>query len=138
MPEKQQRVVIDTNIFVSFLINGDFSRLDKIIIERKAVLILSAELIDELLEVLNRPKFVKIISINDKENLMSFFTNYGELIKVKSKVKVSRDSKDDFLLALAIDGKATHLLTGDEDLLVLKKIKKTQILTISKYFLQKK
>jgi len=69
---------------------------------------------------------------------MSFFTNHGELIKVKSEVRISRDSKDDFLLALAIDRKASHLITGDEDLLVLKKIKKTEILSISKFLSQQK
>jgi len=41
-------------------------------------------------------------------------------------------------LALAVDGKASHLITGDEDLLVLKKIKKTEILSISKFLSQQK
>ena len=133
MPASQQRVVIDTNIFISFLINGNFSKLNKIILEDKAILILSSELINELLEVLNRPKFKKIISSKDKELLMSFFENHGELVKVRTKLTLSRDSKDDFLLALAIDGNASHLITGDEDLLVLKKVKKTRIVSIKKY-----
>ena len=90
-------------------------------------------IVNELLEVLERPKFNKIISKKDKETLMSFFNSHGELVKVKSKIKLSRDLKDDFLLSLAIDGKATHLITGDKDLLILKKVKKTEILTIQKY-----
>lgn len=49
MPASQQRVVIDTNIFISFLINGNFSKLNKIILEDKAILILSSELINELI-----------------------------------------------------------------------------------------
>ena len=129
----QQRIVVDTNIFISFLINKDFSKLDKIIIDRKSILLLSLELVNELLEVLERPKFNKIISKKDKETLMSFFNSHGELVKVKSKIKLSRDLKDDFLLSLAIDGKATHLITGDKDLLILKKVKKTEIMTIQKY-----
>ncbi len=134
MPENHQRIVIDTNIFISFLINSDFSKLDKIIIEGNATMLLSSELINELISVFDRPKFKKIITNKDKEILMSFFTEFGELVRVKNKVKLSRDSKDDFLLSLSIDGKATHLITGDADLLILKKVKKTKILTIKDYF----
>lgn len=64
---------------------------------------------------------------------MSFFENHGKLVKVRTKLTLSRDSKDDFLLALAIDSNASHLITGDEDLLVLKKVKKTHIISIKKY-----
>lgn len=45
-----------------------------------------------------------------------------------------RDGKDNFLLALANDGRASHLITGDKDLLVLEKLNQTEILTISEYF----
>jgi predicted nucleic acid-binding protein len=37
------------------------------------------------------------------------------------------------LLALAVDGKANFLLTGDNDLLVLKKYQETIIITISDF-----
>ena len=138
MPASQQRIVIDTNIFISFLINSDFSKLDKIIIEGNATLLLSAELIAELISVFERPKFKKLITNKDKEVLMSFLDEFGELVKVKSNVKLSRDHMDDFLLSLSIDGKATHLITGDADLLVLKKVKKTKILTIKSFLSKKK
>ena len=133
MAKKPVRIIIDTNILVSFLINKDFSRLDKIIIQGRAILILSSELIEELLEVLNRPKFKKIISIKEKETLIEFFGQHGKLISVKSKVNICRDKKDNFLLNLSIDGKATYLITGDKDLLDLKKINDTKILRISDF-----
>jgi predicted nucleic acid-binding protein len=41
--------------------------------------------------------------------------------------------KDNFLLALAKDGKAHYLLTGDKDLLDLEKFGKTRIVTISHF-----
>jgi hypothetical protein len=133
MPISKKRIILDTNIFISFLINQDFSGLDNIIIERKATLIFSKELIEELLIVLDRPKFKKLITDNDKNELISFLENFGELIKIKTIINLSRDSKDDFLLSLAVDGDATHLITGDKDLLVIKKIKKTKILTIKEF-----
>jgi putative PIN family toxin of toxin-antitoxin system len=57
----------------------------------------------------------------------------AELIMIKSNIRVCRDPKDNFLLSLAKDGKASHLITGDHDLLVLKKTGKTRILTMSDY-----
>jgi len=86
-----------------------------------------------LITVLSRPKFKKYISKEDLNTLMLFFNEFGELVNVSSKVKLSRDANDDFLLALAKDGKATFLITGDKDLLVLKKINQTKIVSISDF-----
>ena len=57
-----------------------------------------------------------------------------DLINVKSTVKICRDYKDDFLLALVKDGKADYLLSGDKDLLDLKKYGKTQIETFTSFW----
>ena len=51
-------------------------------------------------------------------------------MEVKSKTDKCRDFKDNFLLDLAIDSKADYLVTGDKDLLEIKLIGKTKILTI--------
>lgn len=56
---------------------------------------------------------------------------------VTSSVKLCRDEKDNFLLALAKDGAATHLISGDKDLLDLEKIGKTKILTMTNYLAKK-
>jgi len=52
---------------------------------------------------------------------------------IKSAISLCRDPKDNFLLALAIDGNASHLITGDIDLLVLNKIESTEIVSITNY-----
>jgi putative PIN family toxin of toxin-antitoxin system len=46
--------------------------------------------------------------------------NEGEFIEIIIPVTACRDPKDDFLLSLAKDGKATHLITRDKDLLDIK------------------
>jgi predicted nucleic acid-binding protein len=58
---------------------------------------------------------------------------YGEITYVESRIKLCRDPKDDFLLSLAKDSKADYLITGDYDLLELKEIGKTKILTIAEF-----
>ena len=65
--------------------------------------------------------------------MMEVFEPYIELIEVRSTVNVCRDPDDNFLLALAKDGKANYLLTGDEDLLILKNFGKTSIVTIASF-----
>jgi hypothetical protein len=54
-------------------------------------------------------------------------------VNVKSKIEMCRDSKDNFLLSLAVDGNADYLITGDKDLLILEKVNKTLIVTIQEY-----
>ena len=61
------------------------------------------------------------------------FKPFIDLIEVKSIVTVCRDPKDNFLLALAKDGKADYLLTGDKDLLDIIKFGKTKIKTITSF-----
>jgi putative PIN family toxin of toxin-antitoxin system len=100
-------------------------------------LLFSQELIDEFVEVAQRPKFRKYFSLDDIEDLLTKVRAKAEFISVTSIVELCRDPKDNFLLALAQDGNATHLLTGDKDLLVLQKVGKTKILTITDYLTRK-
>jgi len=133
MPKPKDRVIIDTNLWVSFLITKDYTRLDKILSDKLIVLLYSQELIDEFIEVASRPKFKKYFSAEDLQALLILMSDRAIFIEVSSTVNVCRDMKDNFLLALAKDGKATHLLTGDNDLLILKTFGKTKILTIAGY-----
>lgn len=77
----------------------------------------------------NRPRFRKFFSEEDIIELLSIISLFVEIVEVRSKVEVCRDSKDNFLLALAKDSKADYLVTGDKDLLELKTFEGTQIVT---------
>lgn len=103
------RVIIDTNLWISWLLTKDFTKLDQLLRNRTLVLLFSQELIDEFLEVARRPKFKKYFSFDDLDELLLSITKYAEFVTVTSNISVCRDSKDNFLLALAKDGKATHL-----------------------------
>lgn len=93
-------------------------------------LLFSEELISEIQQTISKPKLKKYFQANALENMLSTFEPFIDLIDVESVVTTCRDSKDNFLLALAKDGKADYLLTGDKDLLELKQIGKTRIQTI--------
>jgi len=137
MPNTKHRAIFDTNIWVSFLLTNDFSKIDQLFKDNKLTLLFSQELLDEFLEVAQRPKFTKYFSTTDLQNLISKIRTKAEFVLVTSTFELCRDHKDNFLLALANDGRASHLITGDKDLLVLEKLNKTEILTMTDYFAQK-
>ena len=133
MPNQKDRVIIDTNLWISFLLTKDLSKFDSIIAGNQIKLIFSQELIDEIVEVTQRSKFRKYFELDDVESLLLKIRARTNFIEVTSDINACRDPKDNFLLSLSIDGNATHLLTGDKDLLILKKFGKTKILTITEY-----
>lgn len=85
------------------------------------------------MEVVSRPRLKKYFTNDDVNSILLNIQNHAEFITVKSKANICRDKKDNFLLALCEDGKADYLLTGDEDLLVINKYKKTVIVKIGDF-----
>lgn len=59
MPNAKDRVIIDTNLWISFLLTKDYSKLDSILSEALLTLLFSQELLEEFIEVAQRPKFKK-------------------------------------------------------------------------------
>ncbi|PSR54816.1 putative toxin-antitoxin system toxin component, PIN family [Adhaeribacter arboris] len=127
MVNKPKRIIIDTNLWISFLITKSFNNIDNLIATEKVQLLFSQELVDEFLQVTQRPKFKKFFKQKDVQLLIEVLGIHAELITITSSVEECRDSKDNFLLSLAVDGKADYLLTGDKDLLELKSMKATKI-----------
>lgn len=133
MPKKTDRIIIDTNLWISFLLTHDFLKFDEIFSDKPTTLLFSQNLLNEFIEVAQRPKFKKYFTPDDFESMLFEIKCKSEVISITSTVSGCRNPKDNFLLALAKDGKATHLLTGDKDLLEIKVFGKTKILTISDY-----
>jgi putative PIN family toxin of toxin-antitoxin system len=119
MPNNTVRVVIDTNIWISFLIGKSLTGLSDAIINNRVKVLFSHDLFSELLEVLQRPKFKKYFSQDAIEKLIILLHEKIELVDIVNNFDDCRDKKDNFLLDLAISGKADYLITGDADLLVL-------------------
>ena len=130
---KSKRVILDTNLWISFLISKNFRTLDSLISNGKILLLFSNESLEEFADVVERPKFKKYFSQKDVQYILDAFSQFGELVDIKSNISICRDEKDNFLLDLSVDGKADYLITGDKDLLVLSKIEKTEIITISSF-----
>ncbi|MGY6742662.1 MAG: putative toxin-antitoxin system toxin component, PIN family [Cecembia sp.] len=133
---KNRRVILDSNLWISFLISQRQKELDVLLESGAVTLIFSQELLEEFLEVSERPKFKRFFKKSDIKMLLTQIETFGELIKVESKINECRDPKDNFLLSLSIDGKADFLVTGDSDLLVLGEIEKTRIVSWTEFISQ--
>ncbi len=128
------RLILDTNLWISFLISSNYEKLDELLFNQKCKLLFSQELLEEFAAVAKRPKLRRYISKDELEDILETIDEVAEFVNVSSVMTECRDPKDNFLLSLAVDGKADYLLTGDKDLLELKKIEDTEIRTISEFF----
>jgi putative PIN family toxin of toxin-antitoxin system len=130
------RLILDTNLWISFLISSRYEKLDALLATGECSLLFSQELLEEFVSVAQRTKLRKYISKGKLEDLLETIDEVAKFIPVRSNVIRCRDPKDNFLLNLAIDGNADYLLTGDKDLLVLKQIDQTQIMKIAEFMEQ--
>ena len=128
---KTLRIILDTNIWISYLISNRQSHLDLIFQNSKASILFSTELLNEIQSVAAKPKLKKYFSAEAMEEMLYAFEDYITLVDIKSDIQMCRDPKDNFLLSLALDGKADYLITGDKDLLALNSFGKTKICSIT-------
>jgi putative PIN family toxin of toxin-antitoxin system len=129
MPKTQTpKIIIDTNLWISFLIGKSFTNLKSLIVEKQIEIIISEQLLAEIRTVTQRPKLTKYFPQQKVEDFLEFLISIAIKIEITSNVTLCRDPKDNFLLALAKDSKADYLLTGDSDLLILNRFENTEIL----------
>ena len=126
---KRKKIVVDTNLWISFLISKNPVPIEFLLFSKKFDLLFSNHLFEELISVVARDKFQNYFHLEDIFELSQRLLAHSYFVETVSKINLSRDEKDNFLLNLAIDGNADFLITGDKDLLVLKEIENTKILS---------
>lgn len=129
------RVVVDTNVLVSGLFgikNSPSSKILKAIRNQKIILVTSPVILKEVEDVINRKKIIKVTKMSKKEQ-RSFLDKLIARSDVtegqQASKRIGRDVKDDKFLSCAYEAKADYIVTGDEDLLTLKKYEGTKIVT---------
>ncbi len=128
MQKDNIRVVLDTNIWISFLIGKTLSSLSSAILDEAVTILFSEELFNELIEVLHRAKFKKYFSRQDISELILLLRFKTEQIEITHHFLDCRDPKDNFLLDLCVSGNANYLVTGDDDLLIMNPFHKVKII----------
>jgi putative PIN family toxin of toxin-antitoxin system len=91
--------------------------LDRALREGRALLSFAA--LAELYEVLSRKQFRRYVDEEDIRSFLAALTREAQWIDVDIRIAACRDPDDNKFLELAVSGHATHIITGDSDLLVL-------------------
>ena len=124
------RFVFDTNVLVSaLLLEESISRRAFDHATGSGTLLLSFPALAELNEVLGREKFRKYITEEEAKRFLAAFVREAEWVEVNVKISACRDRRDNKFLELAVSGQATHIITGDNDLLSLSPFQGIPILT---------
>ena len=111
------RVVFDTNVLISALVYGGLPReLLTRVFRGELTLVTSTVLMNELEEVLIA-RFAHDPSL--ARTVRAEIDMLAEIVDVSELERVARDADDDTVLAVAITGEASAIVTGDHDLLVL-------------------
>lgn len=127
---KNNSIVIDTNVIVSALIFSNSTAMQAFTLAyTRGLILMSVEIISELIDVLNRKKFDRYVSRETRENFLASLSTETELIETTETISICRDPKDNKFLELAISGNASYIVTGDRDLLELHPFREILILS---------
>ena len=132
------RIVIDTNILISALgwTNGKERAVINLCISEKFQLVESPKLLDEFIRVVSLPKF-DFIPNKEKLEFISLLTEISEVIVPSILInQITDDPSDNRVLECAVAGRATHIVSGDKHLLMLKTFGKIKIVNSANFLLE--
>lgn len=114
------RLVLDTNVMISAILSdGAPRRVLSRCLRHEAALLQSPATLQELVEVLRRPKFR--FTEDEVHRVLAAVASVAEVIETTTALHVvSDDPDDDRFLELAVDGRADRIISGDRHLLDLK------------------
>ncbi|MBE2202299.1 MAG: putative toxin-antitoxin system toxin component, PIN family [Anaerolinea sp.] len=134
------RVLADTNLFIAYLLNPSehhfITLLLEAVSEGKVTLLMPETLLSEIsLTVQRKPHLLQRITASRLTQFLTILQSVCEEIPMirESIPAVTRDPKDDYLLAYAFVGQAEYLITGDKDLLELPAIPQLVITTSAQF-----
>ena len=129
-----ERVVVDTNVFVSRLLRFDSvpgRAAEKAI--HHAILLVSQSTMSELADVLAQAKFDRYVTIEQRLQFIRLIAHTARFVPIVHAVRECRDPKDDKFLEVALNGEADVIITGDAGLLGMRPWREIAILSSSDY-----
>ncbi|MCL2101041.1 MAG: putative toxin-antitoxin system toxin component, PIN family [Fibromonadales bacterium] len=126
------KIILDANIFISaFFWKGNPQRVIDRVTDGLDDLFMSMEILEEITEVINRPKFN--VDKKEIENYISGIKKITKFINPSEQINASRDIKDNKYLECAVMANADYIISGDIHLLELKKHNEIIILKAKEY-----
>lgn len=128
------KIVLDTNVWLSGIFwEGEASKIIEKAEKKEVQIIISEDILSEIIKVLNREsKFQKYI-LNLKlniEDLLRTILSISTLIETKVRLEVIKvDPKDNMVLETAIGGKVEYIISYDNHLLNMIEFRGIKIIT---------
>lgn len=91
--------------------------------------LVSAATAAELEQVLRRPKFSKYVPEEKRLEFLASYISEAQVVEILQTITECRDPKDNKFLELAVSGNASHIISGDADLLVMNPFRGIAIVT---------
>lgn len=124
--ENPFKVVLDTNVLISAIaFGGKPKEVVDLVLEEKIIALTSPILLAEFKEVY-RKKFPLLAE--DFELTVKSIEEIFEISQPKKTLDILNDEDDNRVLEAAVEGKCSFIITGDSDLLTLKKFRQIEIL----------
>jgi len=128
------KAVLDTNVLVSSLVSqhGPPRHALDAWLEGLYTLVTSLYLVEELIHVLSYPRIARQVHLEEDElaAILAALLSQAEVTPGQLRLPgVTRDPKDDAVVACAVEGEADYIVSGDQDLLVLGRYETVQVVT---------
>ena len=129
------KVVLDTNTWLSAIVwRGEATKIIEAGLNKKIKIIISQEILSEIIDVLSQAKFKDFIDKEKIEDLIKVILSIAELIETKTRVDIIKeDPKDNIILECAVSCNADYIISGDQHLLKLKEFKGIKIITAKEF-----
>lgn len=127
-------LVLDTNLWISYALlpGSELGRRVEWAI-RRSPYAFSKHTFTEFTDVLMRPKFDRYVSTATRAGFLRTVAERAAWFTPDTQVHDCRDIADNKFLELALSAGADHILTGDDDLLVLHPYRNIGIVTLNAY-----
>jgi putative PIN family toxin of toxin-antitoxin system len=132
-----QRIVIDTNVIISSLIQKSYpyTIVNELFIDDKIEMCVSEELMAEYYNVLRREKFARFHDFFSRaEALLAEIETKATMFKPKIRLKLISDADDNMVLELADECIADFIITGNTTDFIFPTYKETRIVTPREYW----
>jgi len=127
-----KNIIIDTNVFISALLKSkNCAEILEGIKQNKFNLVISEKLIEEILLVVEKDKFE--FAESEKAELKELLIEKSIPVVSKGKTPMCRDPKDSIIFECATAGEVDCIVTGDKDLLSLRRFRNIPIITPKKF-----
>ena len=128
------RVVIDTNVFISALLNplGTPKKVINIAVSQFTIL-QSEATYQELATRISKNKFDKYLEKDDRLDFLSSLKNRSLFVDIWHETRVCSDLDDNKFLEFSVSGMAQYIITGDKDLLILNTYQGIPIITPAEF-----